>query len=640
MIPSFFVALETLPLTTSGKVDRKALPLPEKATGATYVAPQDELESKLADIWGEVLMLSVPIGIDDHFFRLGGHSLKAVTLLSKIHKVFNVKLPLLEIFKKPTIRKLSSYIREAVQEQYMSVEAIEKKDYYVLSSAQKRLFFLHQMGENEITYNMPATWILEGDVDKAKMIEAFKKLIQRHESLRTIFHMVYEEPVQRIHELVEFEIENDGLFRTQVKVERQETGAEEGETATCNPQLSAALISAFIRPFDLTKAPLFRVGLMEVEEGKQLLIVDMHHIISDGKSTELMVKDFMALYSEEELSVMKLQYKDFSSWQNSVTQKESLIKQKDYWKKQLEGEIPVLDLPCDYNRPKIQQFEGDAITFTINQEEVNALQSLALAEGVTLYMILLGSYYILLSKLSNQEDILVGTPIAGRRHADLEQIIGMFVNTLVLRNLPEGDKTYRVLLKEIKKRLVESFENQDYPYEELVEDVTISRDSSRNPLFDTMFGLQNMTISRLELQKLQLVPYEGWIRSSKFDLSLKVWEVEEKLNFVFEYSTSLFKKDTIERYKIYLKRIISTVVSQPDIIIENISLLSEEEKKQLLLDFNDTAATGYPINKTICKLFEEQVEQIPGHIALVGKEEAYKGGRTEDNKEVCLSFRE
>ncbi|MGD2089144.1 MAG: amino acid adenylation domain-containing protein [Candidatus Aminicenantes bacterium] len=649
MIPSYFVPVDDIPLTPTGKIDRRALPSPGIRPGEDYIAPRDELENRLAHIWGEVLLLSVPIGIDDHFFHLGGHSLKAVTLLSKIHQDFNVKLPLAEIFKRPTIRSISPYIRDAVEEQYLSIEAVEKKEYHTLSSAQKRLYFLQQMEESEIAYNMPSVWILTGEVANARLVETFKQLIQRHESLRTCFKVVNDDPRQRVYENVDFKIEYFDFKIDQVEVQFKDgdNGGTRGlaplskESATGNRQLVTSTIKNFIRPFDLSHAPLLRVGLVKLphtpstprghprpgiynsqegKENKYLLMVDMHHIVSDGISCDILVKEFMALEGGEKLPALRLQYKDFSQWQNSEIQREGQIKQKAYWKKQLQGEIPVLDLPTDYLRPTIQRFEGSKLTFEIGPEEVQKLQSLALSEGATLYMIVLASYYILLSKLSNQEDILVGTPTAGRRHADLQQIIGMFVNTLVLRNYPQGDKTYRALLNEVKNRWLQAFENQDYPYEELVEEAAITRDASRNPLFDTMFVMQNMGIPSLEIPGLKLTPAEQQIETSKFDLTLIGTEVENKLLFTFEYSTNLFKKTTIERFIDYFKKIVSVAAAHPDLKVCDLEILGEEEKKILLYDFNHTAVK-YPKDKTIHQIFAEQVERSADHVALVGQSE-------------------
>ncbi|MFC2146919.1 condensation domain-containing protein, partial [Acidobacteriota bacterium] len=447
MIPSYFVRLEKIPLTPNGKLNRKLLPEPEIQVETGYISPRNTVEEKLVEIWTEVLgrdalfsspgltespdQSYTPIGIGDNFFQLGGHSLKAIILISRVHKAFHVNVPLAEIFRAPTIRGLSEYIKSKEEGLYASIEPVEEKDYHALSSAQKRLYILHQLDESSTGYNMPFVLELEGGVNKNKFEEVFLRLIARHKSLS--LRMLAGVPVQRIHQRVDFAIEY------------YELGGDEG------------IIQDFIRSFDLSQAPLLRVGLVKEAEERHLLMVDMHHIISDGISRRILAKEFMALAAGKDLPPLRLQYKDFSEWQNREAQREALEKQKTYWKKHLGGEIPVLDLPTDYVRPTIQRFEGSSLTFEIDREEINALRSLGLAEGFTLYMIMLAVYYILLSKLGNQEDILVGTPTAGRRHADLEQIIGMFVNTLVLRNYPSGDKTYRGFLKEIKKRSLEAF---------------------------------------------------------------------------------------------------------------------------------------------------------------------------------------
>jgi amino acid adenylation domain-containing protein len=627
MIPPFFVELERIPLTPNGKLNRKLLPEPEIGVlTANFEAPRNPMEKRLAEEWKEILEVD-RIGIDGHFFQLGGHSLKAIILISRLNKAFHVNVPLMEIFRTPTIRGLSAYIKSKKEGLFTSIEPVEEKDYHALSSAQKRLYILHQMDEDSTSYNMPYALRLEGEVNKNELEVIFLGLIARHESLRTSFRMLDGVPVQRIHDNIEFEIE---YYQVEVKVEEEEGTRGlpplSGETAARGSQIETAPISSFIRPFDLSRPPLLRVGLVRQEEQEYLLMVDMHHIISDGISRRLLAKEFMALTAGKNLPPLRLQYKDFSEWQNQEAQREAQIKQKAYWKKQLQGEIPVLDLPCDYSRPTMQRFEGSAVPFAIDQEEVKALRSLALAEGMTLYMILLAIYYILLTKLSNQEDILVGTPTAGRHHADLQQIIGMFVNTLVLRNYPSGDKTYIELLREVKERSLQAFENQDYPYEELVEKVAITRDTSRNPLFDTMFVVQNMEIPKLEIPGLKLTLHEHPFDNSKFDITLIGWEAEKKLLFIFEYSTLLFKKETIERFVTYLKKVISSVAANPGIKICDVEILREEEKREIIYDFNN-ATSDCPKNKGIPGLFEEQVGNNPDSIAVIGPAESAKGRR-------------
>ncbi|MGD2092758.1 MAG: amino acid adenylation domain-containing protein [Candidatus Aminicenantes bacterium] len=613
MVPLFFVELERIPLTPNGKLNRKLLPEPE--TGALtshYTAPRNLLEKRLTEVWQEILAVD-RIGIDDHFFQMGGHSLKAIILISRLNKAFHVEVPLRQIFAAPTIRGLAAYIESKKQGFFTSIDAVEKKEYHELSSAQKRLYILQQMDKKSTVYNMPTIMVLEGEIDKNKLEKVFIKLIHRHESLRTSFHLVNEEAVQRIHN------END-----QWQISNYQPISNDDRQII-------NVIKNFIRPFDLSKVLLLRVGLIKLlhrstaltthlsQEGKKdkyLLMVDMHHIISDGISRRLLIKELMTLLEGKDLPVLRLQYKDFSHWHNSKTRREALNSQKIYWKRQLQGEIPVLDLPTDYARPAIQRIEGSRLNFEIDQVKTQSLNVLALKRRTTLYMVLLAIYYIFLSKLTDQEDIIIGTPTAGRLHADLDPIIGMFVNTLVLRNYPNSEKTYSEFLNEVKERSLQAFENQDYQYETLVEEVSVLRDASRNPLFDTMFVMQNMGIPRLEIPGLRLKPYDHPIETSKFDLTLIGIEAKERLLFGIEYSASLFDRSTLERFITYFKMIVSGVLKNPDAKICELDILSEEEKRRLLVDFNDTEV-DYPAEKTIHELVEVQAKRIPGHTALL-----------------------
>ncbi|MCU0289164.1 MAG: amino acid adenylation domain-containing protein, partial [Acidobacteria bacterium] len=543
MIPLYFTQLEKIPLNPSGKVDRRALPEPRLKTESTYMAPRDEMEKKLVEIWSEILGKNLlQIGINNNFFHLGGHSLKATVMISKIHKELNVHLPLAEIFKNPTIQGLSDFIKNMTKEKYISIEPIEKKEYYLLSSAQKRLYILHQMDQQSVGYNMPSFSVLEGEVYEDKFENTFKQLISRHESLRTSFHMINDEPVQRIHDEVEFAIEY--------------LATESTENTERKIHHSAFSVHHFIRAFDLSRAPLLRVALLKENEDRHILMIDMHHIISDGTSMNIAVKDFMALYQAEDLPKLRVQYKDFSEWQNNEKQKESIKKQEHFWVNEFVGELPILELPTDYVRPAIQSFEGSRIPFEIDENSTEVLKKLTVETDITLYMLLLSIYTVFLSKISNQEDIVIGSPTAGRRHVDLEKIIGMFVNTLALRNFPSGEKTFAGFLYEVKEKTLNAFENQDFQYEDLVECIMKSRDVSRNPLFDTMFVLQNIDISEINIPGLKLSSYPHENKISKFDLTLLAVERKNNLFFTFEYSTKLFQEETIQRFIDYFKNII------------------------------------------------------------------------------------
>ncbi|MCT4619882.1 MAG: amino acid adenylation domain-containing protein, partial [Marinisporobacter sp.] len=353
MIPSYFVQLEKIPLTPNGKIDRKALPQPEGniSTGVKYEAPSNNIEEKLVEIWKEILGIE-KIGINDSFFNVGGHSLKAATMVSKMHKEMNVEVPLREVFKLATVKKLARYIKEAKESIYLGIQPVEKKEYYPVSSAQKRLYVLNQIEGKGIGYNMPTAMIAKGHIDKDRIEETFNKLIQRHESLRTSFKIIDGEPVQLVHETVEFKVADTTVGEKKVD----------------------DIVRKFIKPFELDKAPLFRVGIIKISENKHILMLDMHHIISDGVSANILTKEFTSIYEGNNLSELTIQYKDFTKWQNDLLKSEAIKKQEQYWLNVFKEEIPVLNMPTDYPRPNLQSFKGDRIGFTIDKELVSGLR--------------------------------------------------------------------------------------------------------------------------------------------------------------------------------------------------------------------------------------------------------------------------
>jgi amino acid adenylation domain-containing protein len=560
MIPLYIIPLERIPLTPNGKVDRSALPAPEAGRKSDiYVAPADESEASLIEIWSEILGIEKGIiGVDSDFFDLGGHSLKVTLMVAKIHKQFSIRVPVSEIFNSPTVRGLAQYVRGAKKEKYVSIGKVEKKTVYVQSSAQRRLFTLHHMNPGSSNYNVPQIFRLEGVYHNQKLEGIFREMIKRHESFRTSFDMVGELPVQVVHDYVSFNVE----YYDQ-EDEKKNTRSEE------------RIVKDFIRSFDLIGAPLLRVGIIKQTEGNSILMVDMHHIISDGTSIGIFIKEIMALYHGKQLPELRIQYKDFAEWEQRLVKSGEMEKQQVYWLRVFEEPAPVLNLPIDYLRPSIQSFEGTSLSFSLSTGETETLKRIAGEENASLYMILLAIFNIFLSKLSGQEDIIVGTPIAGRRHSDLENVIGMFVNTLAMRNYPNAEKTFIEFLKSVRERTLEAFENQDYQFEDLVEKVVLTRDTSRNPLFDVLFALQNVEISTVEIPGLKIKPYRQESKTSKFDLSLFAVEAGSQLVFAFEYNTKLFKKETIERLMEDFLQIISVLIEDKYVKIETIELASK-----------------------------------------------------------------
>ncbi|QUI24146.1 amino acid adenylation domain-containing protein [Vallitalea pronyensis] len=595
MIPTSYVELDKMPLTASGKIDRKVLPEPDgdMNTGVAYVAPENKTEERLVEIWQDVLGIE-KAGIKDNFFELGGHSLKATSLVSKIHKVFNVEVPLREVFKKPTVKELAIFIKSTEESLYASIEPVEKKAYYELSSAQRRLYVLNQLEGAQTSYNMPGVMEIEGSLDKGKLEEAFKEVIRRHESLRTSFEVVDGEPVQMVHSEAEFTIDYEEVNETEID-ER---------------------IKGFVKAFDLSKAPLLRMGLLKVQKNKHIMLFDMHHIISDGVSINVLIREFTQIYEGKKFPELKVHYKDYSTWQNKLLKSDDMKKQEEYWINQFRGEVPVLSMPTDYPRPSVQSFEGDRIAFEIGQKLTRKLETIAKETETTMYMVLLAAYNTLLYKCTGQEDMVVGSPIAGRPHADLEHIIGMFVNTLAMRNEPRGDKSFKELLRKVKENALKAYENQDYQFEELVEKLDLKRDMSRNPLFDTMFVLQNTGSMAIEIQDLSFKPYPMENNISHFDMTLSGEERDGKVYFDLEYSTRLFRKATIERFAEHYRNILKKIAENMDVKLSEIDMMSPQEREQVLYDFNDTKV-DYPRDKTIQELFEEQVERTPDNIAVV-----------------------
>ncbi|MCP4152677.1 MAG: non-ribosomal peptide synthetase, partial [bacterium] len=347
------------------------------------------------------------------------------------------------LFKNPYIKNQALYIESAVQSVFKAIKRVEEKEYYPVSAAQKRMVTLNRFAPDSVNYNMPGALTIEWNVEAAHFEKAFQKLVNRHESLRTSFHFIHGEPVQRIHKNITFELQN---------FESDETKKEQEEN----------VLTQFLRPFDLERAPLLRAALVRQEENKYIFLYDMHHVISDGQSMGILEKEFSALYAGRQLPPLRLQYKDYAAWQNRFMASDKLVKQKKYWQEKFAGEIPLLKMPADYPRPAIQSFEGETISFEVDEKLTGNLNRQAGDHGATLYMTLLAIYSILLSKYSGQQDIIVGSPSAGRRHTDLESIIGMFVNTLTMRNAPQSEKTFPEYLKEVKQNALEVFENQDY----------------------------------------------------------------------------------------------------------------------------------------------------------------------------------
>ncbi|MCP3738293.1 amino acid adenylation domain-containing protein [Rossellomorea sp. BNER] len=599
MIPSFIIELGEIPLTPNGKVDRTALPNPAQSTIETkYVPPNTDLEKQLEKIWKDVLTID-SINVTDDFFQIGGHSLKAIQLMSIIHQELEVEIPVRVIFEHSTIKEMAAYLQEQELAKFHSIQPVSIQSHYPVSSAQKRVYILQQLEREATHYNMFGALLLEGLLDQERLEQAFQELIRRHESLRTSFEVVNGEPVQYVHSKV--------CFRLNVRK------GTKGEARNW--------IHELIQPFELNQAPLFRAELIQLEPERNLLLIDLHHIIADGVSVDLLLDDLSKIYRGEKLPKLRIQYKDFTNWQQEWMKSDACKRQEAYWLDIFADKVPVLDLPTDFVRPEMQSFKGSHLNFVLDQELTQSLKQLALETETTVYMLMLAAYNVLLHKYTGQSDVIIGSPVVGRPHADVHSIVGMFVNTLAIRNYPEGQKKWIDFIQEVKEGAVAAYDNADYPFEILVEKLSLQRDTGRNPLFQTMFTIQNFGEDLLKLDGVQVSPYELDYSISKFDLLLFATEKQNQIECQMEYSTTLFRQETIQRMTEHFVKIVQEMVNHTNKRIDEVEMLSENERHRLLVEWNDTSNVTYRKKKTIHELFEEQVVKTPNKIAVVYKEE-------------------
>ncbi len=613
MVPTHIVLLEEFPITPTGKIDRLRLPEPGDLQPARYIAPSDPVETQLAQLWTRVLDTRAPIGLQSHFLRLGGHSLKAVTLASQVSKAFEVQFPLNTVFNHPTLGAMAAYIKGARKSIYQEIAPVPPQEYYPQSSAQKRLFFLDRFESIGTSYNMPMAVIIDGSIDIPRYQKAFQTLVHRHEALRTSFHIIDGQPVQQVHKQVDFQVSLEDTKFVQPGPPRRAAGG------TVETEIDNALDS-FVQPFELSTPPLLRVTLRSLAEQKWLLMADMHHIASDGTSMGLLIDDFVSLYQEEELPPLNLQYKDYAVWQNRLLEEGTLKQQEEYWLSLFSdfASLPRLDLPTDFPRPPVFTFEGERHTFSLEGEDALRLKQLCNRLGTTLYMTLLAVFNALLYKYTGRQDIIVGSGTAGRNHADLQGIIGMFVNMLALRLHPRGEKRFAQLVEEAREQALAAFESQDVQFEELVERLNPDRDPSRNPLFDVSFVVQNFrpAVREIKQEAVTFTPYQRPGRTSKFDLTLFAAEEAEGIHFLFEYYAALFQPQTIQRMSVHFLALVRQALHHPYARLADIDILSSEERRQVLHEFNGTDES-YNIETTLPHLFEEQAKQTLHAAAVV-----------------------
>ncbi|MFQ4162309.1 non-ribosomal peptide synthase/polyketide synthase [Scytonema millei] len=617
MVPSYFVVLDAFPLTPNGKVDRKALPDPsgQSQVSQDFVAPRTPIEEMLASIWASLLQLD-RVGIHDNFFTLGGHSLLATQLMSRVQSTFAVELPLRSLFELPTVATLAESIATAQQsepsQQTLPIVRVPRQMEMPVSFAQQRLWFLQQFEPESGFYNIPVAVRFQGQLNIIALEQSLNYIISRHEALRTNFVRVDGQPMQVIASSMPLSLR---------VVDLQQMDATDGEI-TCQQLIAVDAV----RPFDLATDLLVRASLFQFQPTEHVLLLVMHHIVSDAWSMGVLVRELATVYQAicNELPIalpeLPIQYADFTLWQQQWLQGEVLAKQLEYWQQQLAGAPSLLELPTDRSRPAIQTYTGATERFLLSQQLSEKLVVLSQKQEVTLFMTLLAAFQTLLYRYSGQTDICVGTPIANRNRKETEELIGLFVNTLVLRSNLSGNPSFSDLLSRVREVALGAYAHQDLPFEQLVEQLQPERSLSYTPLFQVMFVLQNAPMPELELADLTLASLAIESSTAKFDLTLFLENTNAGLMGAIEYNTDLFDASTIARMVEHYQTLLEAVVANADQKLSELPLLGARQLHQYLVEWNKTEAV-YPQNVCLHALFEQQVERTPNAEALVYEEQ-------------------
>ncbi|MGB8194438.1 MAG: amino acid adenylation domain-containing protein, partial [Chitinophagaceae bacterium] len=618
MVPSYIVELQALPLTANGKLERKRLPQlsgDDIVSSKKYVAPATGTEEKLAEIWSVVLGLpKEKISAKDNFFELGGHSLKATRLASRISREFKVKIELRELFLRADIEQQALLVEQEIKREFSSIATVPPSESYPLSASQRRLWVLSQFEAANIAYNIQGANSFKGDLDIDLLQKAFDTLVERHEILRTVIKPDQEGGGRQ------FILQPGAL---DFRISRHDLRSKAGQER----DLKVWVEKDFSTPFDLAKGPLLRASLYRLSDDEWIFSYVIHHIISDGQSMEILIKELLTIYNaysngkENPLPPLRIQYKDYAVWQLDQLSAQKLEDHKSYWLKQFEGELPVLELQSDRLRPARKTYNGASFTTTLNATISNHVKELAKANESTLFMALMAGVKALLYRYTSHEDIIIGTPIAGREHADLEDQVGFYTNTLALRTTFSGNDSYTELLAKVKEVALGAYEHQVYPFDELVNELHLQRDVSRHPLFDMQVIVQNAESNNDEnsrsLGRLDVTHFtQAKSYTSVFDMVFLFIERENGFQLVIMYNTDVYTAQQVEILSVHIEQMLAAIVQHPHRPIAELEFLSENEQQQLLYGFNNTAF-ALPSIETLHASFEAQAARIPDAVALV-----------------------
>ncbi len=531
---------------------------------SAYAAPRCDVEHELVEIWQRFFGFD-QLGIGDDFFEIGGDSLKAISLANKINRKMNVNVPITIFFEKLTIEGIAEYIKGANVSAYALIEQVEEKQYYATSVVQKKFFILNEIENIKETYNIFRIVTIEGQLDRRRLEEVFRQLIERQESLRTSFHLIDREIVIKVHDPADI----DFCF-------------EYADLQGSRPAETDGAIKSFSRPFVLSRPPLLRAKILRVEEERYLLLFDIHHIIADNESLRLLLKEIVALYGGDVLPALKRQYNDYACWQQKFMESEEYKKQESFWLEKFSDGVPLLEMPTDFPRPAVQSFEGEWLHFRLEDRLIQGIKELADDTGATLYMVLLAALNVLLSRYTGQQDIIVGSAIGGRDREELEHIIGVFMNVMPMRNLVPADESFVDFLNRVKQNALTVFENQNYPLGELVERLGVVKNLSRNPLNDVELIMVKNDFSMLETRGLRFISYEFDPGTAPVDITIEVMDAEGDISFVLMYCTKLFKRKTMERFIDFLKEILAIVMEDRHILLGSIAISSNLGEAQMV----------------------------------------------------------
>ena len=618
-VPRQIFIVEEIPKGPTGKLlrvglaetlSKKSLDQPQTLPKAEYTAYRTPLEKALAEIWAEVFDLE-RVGAHDNFFNLGGDSILATLVVSRVRRVLQLELSLVAFFEKPTVAEMALSLETTGQpvspSQSRSLPPISREGAVPLSHGQERMWFIDQFEPGNSIYNRPLFLRLKGDLKAAVLERCLNEIIRRHETLRTTFSAVDGQPFQVISPRQPLTLSL-----------RDITGLTEGERKA---EVRRRAIEEAALPFDLGRGPLIRAILLRVGEEEHILLLTIHHVVFDGWSEGILFQELAVLYESfatgrpSRLPELPIRYADFAVWQRQWLQGEILDSQMAYWKKQLAG-ASVLELPTDHPRPSVQTFRGSKQFLFVPEVLTERLKAISRSEGTTLFMILLAAFQTLLHRYTGEDDIIVGSPVAGRNRTDVEGLIGFFVNTLILRTDFWGDPDFREVLRRVRKVALDAYAHQDLPFEKIVEEMHPQRNFSHSPLFQVLFVLQNTPTKAPRLAGLTVTPVEVESKTATFDLSLLMVEEASSLKGTIEYSTDLFDEETIRRMIGHFQTLLESIVADPGTSVSRLSLLTDFERDRLLVDWNNTNRE-HPRDKCIHQLFEAQAEQTPVAIALV-----------------------